>query len=291
TLVTLLWDPSFRIPREYPLSIDTADRASAVFVRFNSGGRTLAVGRQTRRGYHVYLGAPTDLGTEPDLVTNSPIAWHASEVGVLAWIVTNDDGTIELHTGSVNPLTGSLMNDRVVTALDAPARIVRWDSTGFIIDDGRQVHALDQSGRLLWSRAGSSLSATPSLVVVAVPEGDTGTSRWSIIDRATGDPADVDITSSFNDLTVVASRDLDIIAAVSGNESRSTLTVGGPDLVTKRIVQVDADVTPIGFTTSNTYMVFEANGTNDLIFVNWRTGATQTLGIPEIYEVLALDLG
>ena len=288
--VTLLWDPSFRIPREYPLSVPTIDPASSVFVRFDSAGRTLAIGRRSPSGYLVYLGDPTNLGPEPGLISDSRIAWHATKIGALAWVAVRDDGKLELRTGSVNPLTGDLMDETLITTLEAPTRVVRWDSAGFILDDGREIHSLDPAGRTLWSREGSMPSVTPSLVVAAVPNEASDTTRWEVIDRASGDPVELDVAGSPDSATIVTSRELDIVAAISGNDTRSTLTVGGPDLVAKRIVQVDADVTPIGFTTGNAYMIFEATGTNDLIFVNWRTGATQSLDIPDIYEVLALDL-
>ncbi len=288
--VTLLWDPSFRIPREYPLSVPTIDPASSVFVRFDSAGRTLAIGRRSPSGYLVYLGDPTNLGSEPGLISDSRIAWHATKIGALAWVAVRDDGKLELRTGSVNPLTGDLMDETLITTLEAPTRVVRWDSAGFILDDGREIHSLDPAGRTLWSREGSMPSVTPSLVVAAVPDEASDTTRWEVIDRASGDPVELNTPGSPDSATIVTSRELDIVATISGNDTRSTLTVGGPDLVAKRIVQVDADVTPIGFTTGNAYMIFEANGTNDLIFVNWRTGATQSLDIPDIYEVLALDL-
>ncbi len=288
--MTLLWDPSFRIPREYPLSVPTIDPASSVFVRFDSAGRTLAIGRRSPSGYLVYLGDPTNLGSEPGLISDSRIAWHATKIGALAWVAVRDDGKLELRTGSVNPLTGDLMDETLITTLEAPTRVVRWDSAGFILDDGREIHSLDPAGRTLWSREGSMPSVTPSLVVAAVPDEASDTTRWEVIDRASGDPVELNTPGSPDSATIVTSRELDIVATISGNDTRSTLTVGGPDLVAKRIVQVDADVTPIGFTTGNAYMIFEANGTNDLIFVNWRTGATQSLDIPDIYEVLALDL-
>lgn len=292
-IATLLWDPSFRIPREYPLSVPLTDGVRAVFARFDSAGRSLAIEtRSTTGDYSVYLGDPTDLASEPTLISNSQIAWHASEIGALAWIAAGDTtGAFELHTGSVNPLTGVVMDDVVVATLDAPVRVVRWDTSGFILDDGARVRSFDPSGRALWSREGTSPSVTPSLVALKVLDDDTGEPRWVVLDRETGDPTSTTIPGPPNDVTVVASLDLDIIATVSGNDTRSTLTVAGPDLAAKRIVQVDADVTPIGFTTGNSYMVFEVLGTNDLVFVNWRSGATQSLEIPDSYEILALDLG
>lgn len=289
--VTLLWDPSFRIPREYPLSIDVSGDASSAFAAFDSGGRTLAVGRDLPDGYSVYLGEPTDLGSDPDLVANSPIIWHATEVGALAWIADDADGVPALHTGVANPLSGDLMKQDLVTLVDESSRIVRWDSNGFILDDGTEVHSLNPDGRVLWSRQGSAISATPSLVVTTTSSAESDQPRWSILERATGDPSDVTIADSRGNLDVVASMDLDIVAAITRSDARSSITVSGPDLVAKRIVQVDDDVTAIGFSPGNAYIVFERNGTNDLVFVNWRTGATHALEIPDIYEILAMDLG
>jgi len=130
-IATLLWDPSFRIPREYPLSVPLTDGVRAVFARFDSAGRSLAIEtRSTADDYSVYLGDPTDLASEPALISNSQIAWHATEIGALAWIAAGDTtGAFELRTGSVNPLTGVVMDDVVVATFDAPVRVVRWDTS------------------------------------------------------------------------------------------------------------------------------------------------------------------
>jgi hypothetical protein len=90
---------------------------------------------------------------------------------------------------------------------------------------------------------------------------------------------------------VTTSRDTDLIAVVSASADTTRVLVTGPELGAKRIVQVDLKVRPIGFTASGEYLQFDQVGSNDLVFVNWRTGTTHTVPIPDDTIIIGSDLG
>ncbi|GMR02032.1 MAG: hypothetical protein BMS9Abin20_0358 [Acidimicrobiia bacterium] len=294
-LETLLWDPSFRIPRPYDLPVATLGQTDGVNASFDSGGRTVAISVRSPVGTELYLGSPTNVGEQPDIVGASSFTWHATEVGAIAWVARDAGGIVQLHTATVSPLSGSLVDDVVVADLDGIAGVIRWDSAGFlinsVINDNMTVVSLGRDGSPLWSRQGVAVSASKSLAATIVPDDRGQDSRWIIIDRATGDPMDPNIDGSPEDVWVSTSRDTDLIAKVSNFVRRTSLTINGPGIAATRIIQVDIGVTPIGFSSRSEYFLFGTKDSNDIVFVNWRTGATHTVPVPDEYEVIGIDLG
>jgi hypothetical protein len=204
---TLLWDPSFRVPKAYDLPIEHVDADTDIEAALDSGGRTLAVTVRPPGTTEVYLGDPTDIGRSPDIVGPVSLLWHASQVGAIAWVLPGQDRQWALHTGKVDPLSGTLTNDVVVAHFSTSVGLVRWGSSGSLLNRGSDVMAV------------------------------------------------------------------------------------GPDIAAKRIVQVDLHVAPIGFTSSGEYLQFTLFDSNDLVFVNWRTGATHVVPIPNNTTVIGSDLG
>jgi hypothetical protein len=291
SLQTLLWDPSFRVPKAYDLPIDRDGPLVDIEASFDSGGRTLALTVTAPQNTRVYLGNPTDLGRTPDLVGTTSLLWHASEVGAIAWVLPGLGGQWDLHTGKIDPLEGTIMNDVVVARFDTPVGLVRWDSFGFVLNQGSSVVAVGTSGQQLWQQAGVAVSGSASILSIIAPDDSASETRWLIADRQTGAASTIQVTGTPSDIWVTTSRDTDLIAEIAASADKTRILVNGPDLAAKRIVQVDRQVVPVGFTASGEYLQFSESGSNDMVFVNWRTGATHTVPIPDNMTIIGSDLG
>jgi hypothetical protein len=290
-LQTLLWDPSFRVPKAYDLPIENVDADTDVEASFDSGGRTLAVSVTTPQTTRVYLGDPTDIGGSADIVGPTSLLWHASQVGAIAWVVPGTDGQWDLHRGKVDPLSGTLTNDVVVTHFDTPVGLVRWDSAGFVLNQGSTVVAIDSDGVPVWNQKGVAVSGSASILAIIAPDDSASETRWVITDRTSGQPTEQQVTGTPGDIWVATSRDSDLIAEIAASIERTRVVVTGPEIAAKRIVQIDLEVAPIGFTSSGEFLQFKPFDSNDLVFVNWRTGATHTVPIPDNTVVVGSDLG
>jgi hypothetical protein len=290
-LQTLLWDPSFRVPKAYDILIDRGDPLVDIDAAFDSGGRTLALTVTTPQNTRIYLGSPTDLGRTPDIVGATSLLWHASQVGAIAWVAPGPGGQWSLHTAKVDPLSGTLMSDLVATSFDTPVGLVRWDSAGFVLNEGSAVVAIDSGGERLWQRPGVAVSGSATIMSIIAPDDSASETRWVVTDRLTGDATDLQITGSPSEAWVTTSRDTDLIAEIAASTDRTRVMISGPTLAAPRIVQVDLDVIPVGFTSSGEYLKFRAFDSNDLVFVNWRTGATHTVPIPDNTTIIGSDLG
>ena len=288
---TLVWDPSFRVPKAYDLPIEHVDTDTDIEATFDSGGRTLAVTVTTPRTTQVYLGDPTDIGKSPDIVSPVSLLWHASQVGAIAWVLPGQDRQWALHTGKVDPLSGTLTNDVVVAHFSTSVGLVRWDSSGFVLNRGSDVMAIGPAGEQEWEHAGVAVSGSASILAVIAPDDSASNTRWVIMDRASGEVASQQVTGTPGEIWVTTSRDTDLIAEISATTDRTRILVNGPEIAAKRIVQVDLQVAPIGFTSSGEYLQFNLFDSNDLIFVNWRTGATHVVPIPDNTTVIGSDLG
>jgi hypothetical protein len=291
TLQTLLWDPSFRVPKAYDLPIEGVDADTDIEATFDSGGRTLAVTVTTPQSKRVYLGDPTNIGRSPDIVGAVSVLWHASEVGAISWVLPGSDDQWDLYRGKVDPLTGLITNVIVVTQFETPVGLMRWDSIGFVVNQGSSVVALDDEGEPQWQMKGVAVSGSATLLAVIAPDDSASDTRWVITDRISGDAAAQQVTGAPGELWVTTSRDTDLIAEIAASFETTRVLVDGPDLAAKRIVQIDLRVAPIGFTSSGEYLQFHLFDSNDLVFVNWRTGATHVVPIPENMTVIGSDLG
>lgn len=291
TLQTLLWDPSFRVPKAYDLPIEDIDESTDIEASFDSGGRTLAVTVTTPKSTQVYLGDPTDIGRTPDIIGPASLIWHASQVGSIAWVLPGEDDQWNLHTGKVDPLSGTITYDEVAAQFSTPVGLVRWDSSGFVLNRGSSVVAIDDSGQEMWQLVGVAVSGSASILTVIAPDDSASDTRWVITDRLTGAPTAHQVTGTPGDVWVTTSRDSDLIAEIAASVDKTRALVNGPEIAASRIVQIDQQVAPIGFTSSGEYLQFHLFDSNDLVFVNWRTGATHIVPIPNNTTVVGSDFG
>ena len=289
-LQTLLWDPSYRLPRSYDLPIESIGEATQVDASFDSGGRMLAISVKTPSGSRVYLGEPTDIGKERDLVGATSIIWHASDVGAISWTIPGSEGGAELHAGKVNPLSGSITDDVTVAQFDESVELVHWDSSGFVLNQHSSVTALNSVGRKLWTRPGAAVSASASILTVITTDHRGNDTRWLVIDRQSGEPSLETVDGPPNDISVVTSHNTDLIAEVSASDERTSILVHGPGLDHRRIVTFNAPAIPIGFSASSEYLQLSALDSNDIIFVDWRGGITHTVAVPEEFQVIGIGL-
>jgi len=296
-LWTLVWDPSYRVPKPYSMtSPGTESWNSASFdasgrVANALGGSFGAAGPQD-----LWLGQPTQFDQEANIDEIWSAAWHATEVSRLAYVTfvtgAGSDAMLQLWTTEIDPLTNSHSPPQFVTDFAGLANIVRWDSSGFLMQLGDQTVALDSTGDEIWSNDGWSPSASPNhLPQVRMDGGDP---QWYLADRATGDRvsfAEFGINASVSVTDVVAAPSNDLFAAATHRDRGTTVTVIGPQLSAPRVVQVMGNPTPYGFTSDASFLILKVSDTNDLIFLDWRTGAVHPFDVPDGQIVLALNLG
>jgi hypothetical protein len=91
--------------------------------------------------------------------------------------------------------------------------------------------------------------------------------------------------------TVAMSGSTGLVARIDVRQERTRIELKGPMFTGTRIMQYNDDVEPIGFTSNDKYLVFRADGTNDLIFMNWELGSIHTLSVPDQFGVVGFDFG
>jgi hypothetical protein len=78
----------------------------------------------------------------------------------------------------------------------------------------------------------------------------------------------------------------DLVARVDVIGQSTKLSVTGGPLVAIRQLRLSDDVLPLGFTANDQFFVFEADGSNDLIFVNWNAGSIHEVSVPDQYSIV-----
>jgi hypothetical protein len=299
TLHALLWDPSFREPRAVDLHLEETPAASFTGAWFDRSGRQVAVERCGPLRCDLFVGSPTDLGTEPDLTDVISFAWHASEIGRIAWVTSARDGYTIL-AGDVNPLSGRIEDVTPAFTVAEPVRIVQWDGTGFIVQNtgkgsAARATAYDPAGVPLWERTGTVTTATDRIAAVATvldgDDGGEGRAVWSLVDRSTGAEVDEAGTIEPTSVFVGSSESADLVAQLSARASGPySLRVSGGSMSAQRIVTVQQRYAPIGFTDDGTYFML-VDGERNLVFVDWNRTASHEVVAPDGYRILGLDLG
>lgn len=286
--VTLLWDPSFRVPKAIPLGVSSSSRSRLGAALFDRGGRFVAIEKcNAQQICDLHVGLPADVGTKPDVENSLGFTWHASEVGRLAWVQASE-GDYTVYTATANPLTKSIDDVESAVVLDELVRLVQWDNHGFVaqhvVGDTRTI-ALAPDGGEMWTMAGMATTATES--IVGVVDSETG---WSIVERTTG--TSLGTSAPAEELLYVAASDsAELIARLSVRSAQYySLTVTGGDLAAPRIVTVEQQYEPLGFTDDGTYFLF-LSGSETVVFVDWNRGAARLVAAPDGYSVIGIDVG
>jgi hypothetical protein len=289
---TYVWDPTFRVPNEFSMkSPQTPDWLSA---SFEVGGRYIAVaGIDGSAEQHpdIWIGQPTEIEPTPDLEDVLSYTWHASEVSRLAYLTGGEDGFL-LETVQVDILSKTPSDPIAALAFTELSDLIRWDNKGFIVQIGDEVAALDNSGAERWRIDGWAHSASPNHIAQVRQTGSGP--QWYLVERSSGESVSfagfgVDVASDVTN--VVASPNSDIFAVVTNRVSRTTITVVGPSQNAPRIVQVEGLLYPLQFTSDSNFLILTSATSNDLTFVDWRSGARHILDVPDGRTVLAMNLG
>jgi hypothetical protein len=292
TIWTLVWDPSFRVPKtSAPI---TREGTVWAFASFDTGGRLVAAGGAESaddQSKDVWIGRPPSFDYTPHIQDVLSLTWHATEVARLAF-VRHLDGSFALETVAVDPLTTAPQEPETVATFPEPPTIVRWDTDGFILQMGDETVALDSQGDTTWSFDGLARTASPGFVplIRQTEGGDT----WHLVDRTTGEPesfTEFGVSDSAAEIEWVAATSNDVFAGVAHREEGTTLTVVGPNQNANRVVQLNGTLSPIQFTSDSALLIFGTPRSNDLTFVNWRTGATHLFDIPGSHLPLAINIG
>jgi hypothetical protein len=228
------------------------------------------------------------VGTEPDVERIIGFAWHATEIGRLAWVVPSSDG-YDLVTGTANPLSRTVEDVETRFTVNDPFRIVRWDTDGFVVvfsGDKVVTAALDPAGALVLSADVTARTTATSDLVAAY----SGSEGWSILDRLTGAP--IDALATPEELVYVTASDTsDLIARLTDRErGYYSLTVTGGSLRAPRIVTIEERYFPVGFTADATYFLF-LSGEERVVFVDWNRGAARAVDAPKGYRIIGIDVG
>ena len=286
--VTLLWDPSFRVPKAIPLGVSSSPRSSLGAALFDRGGRFVAIEKcDAQQVCDLHIGLPADVGVQADVEGALGFTWHASEVGRIAWVQASADG-YTVYTATANPLTKSLDDVTPAFTLDEPIRLVQWDNHGFVakyVVGDVKTAALAPDGTSVWDVPGTATTATES--IVGVFDSDAG---WSIVERTTG--ASVGTTAPAAELLYVAASDsAELIARLSlKSDEYYSLTVTGGDLTAPRIVTIERDYTPLGFTEDGRYFLF-LGSEESVVFVDWNRGSARTVSAPDGHTIIGIDVG
>lgn len=300
----LLWEPSFIQPK--PLTVvtfgivDPPPSDPALRLRsatFDAGGDFVAVtgisgGEDTEV---LRVGTPTDVSAV-SLDTATSFVWHATDVAHLAWIDLNAEGVPTLFTARVNPLSKALMDQKEFDGVTASSSLVRWDSDGFVLNTGLgEILALAPSGDEQWRAEGIALAASATMILTTATDADPDRlASASSLDRSgveVGVLFDEEVDEALISRTVAISGNTGLVARIDVRQERTRIELKGSAFTGTRIIQYNDDVEPIGFTSNDKFFVLKADGTNDLIFVNWGFGSIHVLSVPDQFGVVGFDFG
>lgn len=304
----LLWDPSFAQPKPIAINYNAEHTARTNLdgAEFDAGGDFVAIAGHDVFGDQPWLwvGTPTDVAAT-DIPAVVDAEWHASEIGQLAWLTPIDD-SLTLSMARINPLSLELMEEQVVATVPADSQIVRWDRHGYLIaaGDGGTV-ALSPAGEQLWQADGTPLSASDDTVLIADAYGESVTQAGST-DMVYVMPTAVSVlgrdgayqASLFDEPPLESSTHRSVwitpttefIGRVDVIGQSTRLSVTGGSLVAIRQVRIPDDVLPLGFTHNEAFFVFEADGSNNIIFVNWNNGSFHEVPVPDDYHVIGFSI-
>jgi hypothetical protein len=241
------------------------------------------------------VGTPTDTAAVI-LADATSFIWHATDVAHLAWIEPDADGSPTLFTARVNPLSKELMDQRDIAEVADASTLVRWDVDGFVLNTGAgEIVALTSTGDEFWRAPGHALAASSSTILITDPEVDPDRlASATAIDRfgiEVGVLFEEDVDDELISRTVAISGNTGLVARIDVRQDRTRIELKGPMFAGTRIMQYNDDVAPIGFTSNDKYLVFKADGTNDLIFMNWQLASIHTLSVPDQFGVVGFDFG
>jgi len=304
SLKTLIWDPTFRVPKITEISgldsitwisasFDSADRfvsAAAVTQNEDNEEQEQDLERSgTESG--VWIGPPTDIGALPYLTGVISGTWHTSNVDQFAYLKPGAAG-IDLWTVTITPPSGRPEEPMLVGTFPEGSDLLIWDKEGFLLRINGSTTALDGDGNVLWSATGITAAAT-SLRVLQV-EGELDDLIWRLYDRVSGremptDGLGTDQRSGLPD--VVAARNRDLLAVAVQRVDGTTVTITGADTNAPRILHLDGMYSAVQFTSDTTLLVMAERGSSNLLFVDWRTGAQHAFALPLGYRALAVATG
>lgn len=284
------WDPAFRVPKQEPIEVLDGSVDGELRASFDRSGQYVAFsGSQSGESLTV-VGQPTSLSLD-NLLGGSMITWHASEVGRLAYMVVDEQGTSTIYVGSVDPATGSLDGATSVLSIEGRAELTRFDRHGFILrNDFTQ--AFDPDGVPMWAVEGVWPASANDSTIFVVDQ----TQQWLQIDRLTGAPIeDQRLSGSLDDAAfwVSTTEDTDLIARIVGdpNEGKFSMTVVGGGMRAPRIKAFDEQLHPLRFTRNGDFFVFTNRSRTELVFVDWWNGAEYTVPMPDGHTFFDFHLG
>jgi len=289
---TFVWDPTFRVPNEF--TMESPNSPEWLSASFDVGGRYIAVNGgevPTERGTDIWIGPPTEIDPTPPLNAIHSYVWHATDVSRLGYVTSAGDGYV-LETVDVDILSKAPSEPVISLSFDRLPNLVRWDNHGIIIQVDDEIVVLDSAGEELWRLDGWAHSASPGYIAQVRMTGSGA--QWYLVNRESAETlpfADFGVDAAAELTDVIASPNSDIFAAVTNRGTRSTITVVGPTQSAPRIAQVDNVVYPYTFTADSKFLILKSATSNDLTFVDWRSGATHILDVADGNRVLAVDIG
>lgn len=302
-LTTFVWDPTFRVPKVIEAahvegvtwasaSFDSADRflSAEGFVQADLKVNELT-DSNTTVAFDVWIGPPSVMKSVPHLTSTLSSTWHSSEVDQLAYLTAGSAG-LDLWTVTIAPPAGRPEAPVLLTTVGQDSEVLVWDKEGFVLRVGDTTVALSVDGTQRWVAQGAPIVAT--IQRIAQVREEEGELLWYMLDRATGTELPTDrlgLTDNTRPSDISASRSRDLLAVSTQRATGTTVTITGTDLNAPRILHLGGRWTPLQFTSDTTLLVFTGSESNDLLFVDWRSGAQHEFPIPHGYVVLALATG
>lgn len=308
--VALLWDPTFAQPKDVPIAYNPEHTATVALddARFDAGGDFVRIlGRdEATNSPWMWVGTPSNTEEIDIPGVRGGAVWHANDVGQLAWIEGSAEGDWTLHTARLNPLSLEFLNESSSLPVAPGSQILRWDSSGFIINPGsaqEPVIALDDNGVEIWRTPGMAIAASETTVLVAtaysqpdpeLPDGEPVVTSVTSFDRDGGQgPVIISDQPTADQVhrSVWITSSTDFLATVDVRGQSTRLGISGGTLSAVRSLRLNDDVLPLGFVDNDSYFVFASDGGNDLIFVNWRVGSIHEVLVPDQYSVVGFATG
>ncbi|MEN8041465.1 MAG: hypothetical protein ABFR95_08175, partial [Actinomycetota bacterium] len=301
SLWSLHWEPTFSVPT----AIKTPWESEPEHASFSASGFSVAaLGTRpdSSAGFDVRVSPWPTFAILFDLLDVQSAVWHADWKDSIAWIANPADGSLpQLHVTDTAYEDGP--SSTAIAAMPDGGDLVRWDNDGFVLNAPNELSPLDEivvldaEGVELWALRGTVHAVSPNTIVAILPTGQGP--RWYFVDRATGEATSV-VEHQLNPFpaqsTIVADPESEIFASlfyVDGGTTeinRTAITIISSELNAPRLIQIDRHVTPIGFARGTPFLVLDDARTNNIVFVDWLSGATHILDVPRDHEVLSVHL-
>lgn len=217
-------------------------------------------------------------------------AWHPTDPNLLAWTEPTGDEIVgttvkvaDLSGGpapGVEPLTETILPGGL-------HRLRAWGDWGFATQGGDTTHGFDPDGLPVRSAGGAMFGSAPDGTLLVVEMGtDRGIPFLLNPDGTRTELPSLDIGAS--DYRIIAGGEW-VVAITSQPDGHTSILARAVNSRSTRITSIEETARLVGTSSGDRFLVLQEEGTNGLIFKDWRNGAEYRIPVADAIGAVFLN--